>query len=263
MENFCIVTVFHNRQEAYLGNTAAVIEMESAWTEEEMANMAAELQQPATTYLLRTKEGHYQVYWFAPDGEIDLCGHGSLAAASYLHQFKGEEKAILHYRNGHVKVGYEDAAYFLWIEPIEIIDHLPVPAALEEALGQKVHDYFSTANKFIVLLSSEEDLRSMQPDFKALAKLEPFGYTVTAPGNEVDFVSRTLVPKVQQLEDHATGSSHAALCPFWSERLMKNSMSAIQLSPRGGVFQCEMHLNQVLLKGRAQIWTRGRIEEKA
>lgn len=263
MDNFCICTVFHDRDKGYKGNTAAVIEISESWSPEEMAAMAQEMQQPATTYLQASKPGHYKVWWFAPDEEIGLCGHGSLAAAAYLHQIKGESKAVLHYADGFVKVGFDDSDYFLWIEPIEVIDHGKMPAGLEAALGQDVHDYFSTSNKDVVLLKSEQAVREMKPDFKALAQLEPFGYTVTAPGDSVDFVSRTLVPKVQQLEDHATGSSHAILTPFWSERLLKNEMEALQLSPRGGRFHCEMHMNQVLLKGKAQIWVQGQSKAKA
>ncbi len=260
MNNFSIITVFHDRENGYKGNSASVILLDSEPNEASMSAWAEELNQPATSFLWPVKEGHYQVRWFAPDGEIDLCGHGSLAAAAFLKHFREEEKAILHYRNGHVKVGSDQAGYYLWINPIEVIDHGNAPIGLEEALGVTIHDYFSTSNKDLVVLRSEAELKAMKPNFKALAELEPFGYTVTATGDEVDFVSRTLVPKVQQLEDHATGSSHAILTPFWSERLMKDKMEARQLSPRGGVFQCEMHMNQVLLRGKAKVWLGGTFE---
>lgn len=259
MTKFSIITVFHNQSLNFRGNNAAVIYLESAPREEYMSQWAADFNQPATTFIWPEKEGHYQVRWFAPDSEIGLCGHGSLAVAAFLKDFKDEEKAVLHYREGHLKVGFEKGAYFLWINPIEVIDHSPAPAGLEDALGLKVKDYFTTSNKDLVLVESEEALKKMKPNFAALAQLEPFGYTITAPGKEVDFVSRTLVPKVQQLEDHATGSSHAILTPFWSERLMKTEMSALQLSPRGGAFHCGFHMNQVLLKGEALILGRGEI----
>lgn len=259
MINYSLITVFDDPELGLKGNTAAVILVDAAPDIKQMQAWAADFNQPATTYLWPAKEGHYHVRWFAPDGEIDLCGHGSLAAAAFLDQKHGVDKAILHYRNGHVKVGKDQDSYYLWIDPIEIIDHGKKPEGLEQALGLEVHDYFSTSNKDIVLLKSEKDLREMKPDFNALKTLEPFGYTVTAPGDKVDFVSRTLVPKVQQLEDHATGSSHAILCPFWSERLQKNQMEALQLSPRGGAFHCEMHLNQVLLKGNGHIWAEGEL----
>lgn len=258
---YCFATVFHDFENNYHGNIAAVVELNEMWTKERMQALAADFNQPATSFLIPQKPGHYQVFWFAPDEEIGLCGHGSLAAAVYLKEKKNEEKAILHYTSGHIKVGFDATQFFMWIEPIEVIDHLPNPAGLAEALGVEVHDYFSTSNKDIVLLKSEDDLRNMKPNFQALAQLEAFGYAVTAPGKEVDFVSRTLVPKVKQLEDHATGSSHAILTPFWGERLMKKSMQALQLSPRGGVFTCEIHMNQVLLKGQGKLWAEGQISD--
>ncbi len=97
----------------------------------------------------------------------------------------------------------------------------------------------------------------MRPDFAKLRESEIFGYAVTAPGDQVDFVSRTIVPHVQQLEDHATGSSHAALTPFWAERLNKNQMQALQLSRRGGRFVCSLEGDQVTLEGKFSVLARG------
>ncbi len=257
MENFAIISAFSDIEHGRLGNNAAVILSQNRLEKSEMSAIAFELQQPATTFLFPIKPGHYEVFWFAPDGEIDLCGHGSLAAAAFLNNFKSEEKAVLHYEKGFIKVGYENNSHYLWIDPIEVIDHQKAPEGLESALGKEIHDYFTTANKHIVILKSEEDVQSMKPDFNALAKLEPFGYAVSAPAKEVDFVSRTLVPKVQQLEDHATGSSHAVLVPFWAERLMKSEMESLQLSPRGGAFHSEIHMNKVLLKGQTRLIVQG------
>lgn len=258
MSDFAIISAFSEANLEFLGNNAAIVFTEVPLSSKQCANIAAELQQPATTFLSPISSGKYKVSWFAPDGEIDLCGHGSLAAAAFLHNFKGETKAVLQYEKGHLKVGYDGESHYLWIDPIEVIDHQAAPKGLEDALGQKVHDYFSTTNKHIVVLESEDSLRAMQPDFQALARLEPFGYAVTAPGSEVDFVSRTLVPKVQQLEDHATGSSHAVLTPFWAERMMKDQLKAWQLSPRKGAFACEMHMNKVLLKGETRLIVSGK-----
>mgnify|MGYP003652853722 FL=1 len=257
MHNFCIVTVFHDIDQNIKGNTAAVIELTSNLETENCAALAEEFNQPATSFIRKEKEGQYAVRWFAPDGEIGLCGHGSLAIAAYLHEVKGEDKATLHFKDGIIQVGFNGEHYFIWIEPIEIIEHKAPPAGLAEALGTSIVDYFTTNNKDIVLVISEEVLKNLKPDFPALAQLEPFGYAVSAPGNHSDFVSRTFVPKVKQLEDHATGSSHAILTPFWSERLMRSELKAYQLSPRGGCFICEMHLNKVLLKGNAKIWAQG------
>jgi PhzF family phenazine biosynthesis protein len=258
MDNFCIVTVFHKIEQNIRGNTAAVLETTEILETANCARLAEEFNQPATSFIRQEKPGHYSVRWFAPDSEIDLCGHGSLAIAAYLKEFKGEEKAILHYKGGIIKIGTDNDGYFIWVEPIDVIEHKSPPAGLSEALGAEIVDYFTTANKDIILVKSEAILKNLKPNFEALAKLEAFGYAVSAPGNTCDFVSRTFVPKIKLLEDHATGSSHAILAPFWSERLMKNKMIALQLSQRGGYFICEMHLNKVLIKGQAKIWAQGK-----
>src|SRR5690606_9076094 len=122
------------------------------------------------------------------------------------------------------------------MEKIPVISEEPVPDLLPQALGIALKGYFVTSNKHIVLAEREVDIHKMKPDFSLLRTSKTFGYAVTAPGEKVDFVSRTLVPHVQQLEDHATGSSHAALVPFWSKRLNKDRLIAHQLSPRGGKF---------------------------
>jgi predicted PhzF superfamily epimerase YddE/YHI9 len=252
MNNFALISAFSDAENKCAGNPAAVVLLSEQTSTEQLQNWAAELNQPATTFLSYRNQSEFDVRWFAPDGEIDLCGHGSLAAAHFLHQSLAIEKAKLFYQGGSIEVGLASNRHFIWLEPIEVIDHHAAPPVLEEALGLPVLDYFGTANKDIVLVESEAALRQMKPDFQKLAQLEPFGYAVTAPGENVDFVSRTLVPKVGALEDHATGSSHAVLTPFWSERLGKDCMKALQISRRGGYFQCEMHMNKVLLSGECQ-----------
>src|SRR5690606_34856883 len=131
---------------------------------------------------------------------------------------------------------------------------------LKEALGIPVLARFKTGNKDIVLTESESHVKNMRPDFAKLRQLETFGYAVTAPGDKVDFVSRTFVPHVQQLEDPATGSSHAVLVPFWSRRLGKNTLVAHQLSKRGGKFLCEVNGDEVSLSGGFEVIAEGKLK---
>lgn len=259
-KQLAFIKVFTDKKIGFEGNSSAVVLLPGAWPAKKMQQLAADFNQPATTFLWLKAEGTYAIRWFAPDAEIGLCGHGSAAAFAFLYQLKGEEQAKLIYNGGEISGSAGKSTFSFFIDPIEVINHRPnAPEGLETALGLKVLDYFSTNNKDIVLIESEEALVQMQPDFQALARLQPFGYAVTAPGNEVDFVSRTLVPKVQQLEDHATGSSHAALTPFWSERLRKKKMKARQLSKRGGAFTCEMSMNKVKLAGNYQVFALGKV----
>ena len=261
---FSIICVFNSQPYSFRGNTAAVVLMEKPWSEARMQELAADFNQPATTFLWPAGDrDQFHVRWFAPDAEIDLCGHGSLAAIAFLSENQGLDSITLLYGHGSLqgkRLSGESCSITLDIIPV--ISQEAIPERLAEALGIPVSAYFTTNNKDIVLVKNEQDLKSMKPDFAQLRKTETFGYAVTAPGDMVDFVSRTLVPHVQQLEDHATGSSHAALAPFWAERLNKSILSAHQLSPRGGRFICEVTQDQVHLMGDFEVMAEGRLKNR-
>lgn len=252
-----IVAVFDRPEMGLFGNTAAVIQLDHSLENAEMQHIASNLNQPATTFLWPADgAGQFHVRWFAPDAEIDLCGHGTLAAAAIL-----KSEVILH-SSKHTLTGkiIGDQRAEMQLEAIPVIEKTKVPVGLENALGISILSYYRTSNKDIVLVEKEEDLRRMQPDFHALRLIDIFGYAVTAPGKSCDFVSRTLVPHVRQLEDHATGSSHAALTPFWGNYLRKDTLTAVQVSPRGGFFECSFSGNEVTLSGHFTVLLSGQYD---
>ncbi len=260
MEEFSIYAVFNQPKAALLGNTAAVVYRDVMPSTEYMQRVAADLNQPATTFLAPAGDNkHFFVRWFAPDAEIGLCGHGTLAAVIHLaSETDGKVQLIAGDQKLYGNL-IDDVQAEMELDSILVSGETTIPEGLEEALGKKIVGYFPTPNKDIVLLESEEDVINMEPNFNALRKIKVFGYAVTAQGNVADFVSRTLVPHVQQLEDHATGSSHAALAPFWSDRLGKTEMKAVQHSPRGGFFKCEVEGHIVRLKGYYQKIASGKL----
>ena len=255
--DFGIIAVFDHPGEKLLGNTAAVILLDSFPSKKSMQAIARDMNQPATTFIVPSGEKHtYDVRWFAPDSEIRLCGHGTLAAVAFLDE---QDKITLHARN-HVLSGTITGEFqaMMEIEPI-LSEAAEIPDGLIEALGVPVEAYRKTNNKDLVIINNEKLLVDMQPDFEALRNIDIFGYAVTAPGVSVDFVSRTIVPHVVQLEDHATGSSHAALAPYWSERLKKTHLKAIQRSPRGGYFDINLERRTVQLTGHYSEIIRGKL----
>lgn len=215
-----------------------------------MQQIARMLNQPATTFLWPEEKG-YGVNWFAPDAQIELCGHGALAAVAYLERTKGDDPVVLHYTSGSVS-GYKsiDNTCSLEFKPIKIHGNTSPEKALIDGLGDDILEYYPTGNKNIVLLKNEEAVRTLKPDFERLKQCKAFGFIVTAPGESADFVSRTLVPHIEQLEDPATGSSHVVLTSFWGRKLGKNNMKAHQLSRQGGEFLCELHKDHVKLTGQ-------------
>lgn len=262
--NLELIQVFDDPSRDYRGNIAAVVLVEKLPDEGQMQRMAADLSQPATTFLAPSvKEGEYDVRWFAPDGEIGLCGHGSLAAIAFLREIRPEDEIILHYRNGSITGRLEDhARASIRLAGIPVLESLPVDELLINGLGIPITGYWRTDNKDLVLTESQADIEAMKPDFALLRKRKTFGYTITAPGNEVDFVNRTLVPHVQQLEDPATGSSHAILVPFWHQKSGLTSLQSEQLSSRKGKFSCSYKPDQniVQLTGHYSVLASGNIQ---
>lgn len=259
---FTLIAVFTDPKINYSGNTSTVVFLDNPISDEEMQHLAAEFNQPATTYLWKGDDEHqYHVRWFAPDSEIGLCGHGSLAAIAYLTEnFNVKSDVQLIYRDGQLS-GRRSGGDIctLTLDAIPIVSEEATNELLQKALGVPVIGQFKTGNKDIVLTVSEKDVQFMKPDFALLRQMVTFGYAVTAPGDQVDFVSRTFVPHVQQLEDPATGSSHAALVPFWTKKLNKQKMIAHQLSKRGGKFICEINADKVSLSGGFQVIAGGNL----
>ncbi|WP_186756741.1 PhzF family phenazine biosynthesis protein [Echinicola salinicaeni] len=258
-----IISVFTDQKRGFKGNPSAVIFLDQDLSDIDLQRIATSLDQPATTFLWEIpKKGEYKIRWFAPSAEIGLCGHGTAAAAAFLNQKTGQNGPFkLHYAEGIV-AGHvnEDQTISISINAIPVQEKLEsVPEAILNGLGVPVLEMYKTANKHIILTDSEQNVKQMNPDFEQLRESEIFGYAVTAKGDEVDFVSRTIVPHTTVLEDSATGSSHAMLVPFWAERLKKEHFRAIQLSPRGGTFLGELKAGVVKLCGEYVMEEKGKI----
>ncbi|HTQ31297.1 MAG TPA: PhzF family phenazine biosynthesis protein, partial [Opitutaceae bacterium] len=132
------------------------------------------------------------------------------------------------------------------------------PPALTRALHAEP-TWGGQARDFMAIFSNEAEVRALQPDFEALAKLDLFAVVATAPGDESDFVSRFFAPKAGILEDHVTGSAHCTLVPYWSERLGKKRLHTFQRSPRGGELWCELAGDRVKIAGKCALYLRGEI----
>ncbi|SHN09771.1 phenazine biosynthesis protein PhzF family [Cyclobacterium lianum] len=251
--NSTIIAVFTAPELGFKGNPAAVVFSSSALKDQVMQAEAAKIGMPATSFVFQDNAGDYQVRWFAPDEEIDLCGHGAAAAGIFLANKAKEQEIKLYHNGGSIVVKHEGDQFSMRLKAIPTLERVQPPAAILKGLGLPILEMYRTANKHLIVTDSEEALAAMKPDYAQLRQSEIFGYAVTAKGDQVDFVSRTLVPHVQQLEDQATGSSHALLVPYWSARLNKTNLLAHQLSPRGGRFFAEINGDEVVLSGTFEI----------
>ena len=261
---FASYKVFIEPSIGFTGNVATVVELPAVLDKKKMQEMAADFNQPATTFIWPgNTRSDWNTLWFAPDSEIGLCGHGSMAAIAYLSDTYQLKNTVLHYTGGII-IGATTANTLgsLTLKAINDARECTPEKALEDGLGAEINEYYTTSNKSIVVVNNELTVLNLEPDFDRLKDCEEFGFIVTAKGNDIDFVSRTLVPHVELLEDPATGSSHAILSPFWGKRLGKNQMTAHQLSQRGGKFVCSIEGDMVTLTGNFGLLARGQVNIK-
>jgi PhzF family phenazine biosynthesis protein len=232
------------------GNPAAVVPLVS-WLDDAVLQAIAEENNLAETAFFVPSVKGFHLRWFTPTTEVDLCGHATLATAHVLFEHLGHAGLTLTFetRSGDLMVQRQGKLLVMDF-PARPPSPCPPPEALPKGLGQHpVH--VLAADDYVVVFDSEAAIRSIRPDHAHLGTLDLRGVIVTAPGQEVDFVSRFFAPKYGIPEDPVTGSAHCALAPYWAARLGKTRLQAKQLSKRGGEVLCEVNGNRVMLSGRA------------
>ena len=247
----------------FAGNPAAVCVLPAARDEAWMQNVAREMNLAETAFLVPRAEG-YDLRWFTPAVEVDLCGHATLASAHVLWEdglLKTGETARFHTRSGWLTAVQRGE----WIEmdfPATGDAPEPTPLELADGLGAQLKYVGRSKFDYIVELESEKTLRGLQPDFGLLRRLGGRGVIVTARSSsrDYDFVSRFFAPAAGIDEDPVTGSAHACLGPFWSARLGKTEFVAYQASARGGVVRVRVNGERVLLGGQAVTVLRGELK---
>jgi PhzF family phenazine biosynthesis protein len=232
------------------GNPAAVCPLDS-WLEDNLLqSIAAANNLSETAIFVKTRNG-FDLRWFTPAAEVDLCGHATLATAHVLFEILGysKETIIFDTRSGILPVERRNV---LLVMDSPSVPPAPcsTPDALLAGLGLQPSEVLA-ADDYFVVYDSEDTILSIKPDFSKLAELGLRGVIVTAQGREVDFGSRFFAPKFDIPEDPVTGSAHCVLTPYWSSKLGKQILSARQVSKRGGDIQCELKGNRVALAGNA------------
>jgi PhzF family phenazine biosynthesis protein len=232
------------------GNPAAVCPLDE-WVSDELLQKIAEENNLSETAFFVAEDNGYALRWFTPEDEVDLCGHATLATAHVLFQHLAYvKKSILFYtKSGTLEVERSGTGYSMSF-PASDVKPIDTPAELKEALGL-VPTKTLIAFDYIVVLDSESQVKSVSPDFVKLQALDLRGVVVTAPGDEVDFVSRCFFPKLRVNEDPVTGSAHCELAPYWAKKLSRNKLFGKQLSQRTGMVQCEVIGDRVILSGNA------------
>lgn len=252
------VDAFNNQ--LFKGNPAAVIPLEKWISEELMQSIAEENNLSETVFFVKNKNT-FDIKWFTPTCEIDLCGHATLAAAHIIFSELNFDKKALEFtsKSGKLVVTKNDDWYTLNF-PSEKIKEVETLSILESALKTKVLKCYQGTWKLLVELENETAITNLKPNFSLLSELESSGIIVTATGNSVDFVSRFFAPKIGINEDPVTGSAHTLLIPFWAKKLNKTKLNAIQLSKRVGILKCEYLNERVEMSGQAVTYLKGKLK---
>ena len=242
----------------FAGNPAGVCLLES-WPEDmRLQKMAMEHQLSETAFLVPTREG-YQLRWFTPSIEVDLCGHATLASAHVVFTELNPKSSVVVFetRSGALTVRRSGD---LMVMDFPALPATPsaTPAYLADGLGRPPREILK-ARDYMCIYDTEEEVRALQPRVDLLAKIDTLGIIVTAPAQASDFVSRFFAPRAGIAEDPVTGSAHCTLVPYWSKRLAKKELIAHQASARGGDIYCTDRDARVLLAGYAVTYMKGEV----
>lgn len=240
------------------GNPAAICPLNEWISDENMQNIAMENNLSETAFF--TQNGDvFDLRWFTPTNEVDLCGHATLASAHIIfNHLNYDEKCIrFNTKSGELKV-YKHKNKLLMDFPAVFSEKITPPKYLFKALGIEEAEVYKS-DDYMVVLDNENAVLNINPDYNLLASIQTRGIIVTSVSEEFDFVSRFFAPAIGVPEDPVTGSAHTKLVPYWSKKLGKKELYAKQLSQRGGVLWCKMKENRVEIEGSAVTYLIGEI----
>ncbi len=253
------IDAFSNK--LFSGNPAAVCILNS-WLSDELMQSIANENNLAETAFVVPQGSDFEIRWFTPTTEVDLCGHATLASAYVLFN-------ILHYSNATIKF-YSHRSGWLSVtkdgnllyldfptDTLELVEGMQ--SIMEACIGLKPIEVYKGKTDYVAIIDSETALKNLAFNLDKIAKLNGRGLIVTAKGDDVDFVSRFFAPQSGINEDPVTGSAHTSLTPIWAKKLGKNKLVANQISERGGHLLCEYKNDRCMIGGEAKLYLSGEI----
>lgn len=254
---YFIIDAFTNT--LFKGNQAGVCILNEWLNDDIMQNIAAENNLAETAFVVK-RDNEYDLRWFTPEVEIDLCGHATLASAFVVFNFVDRNATIIKFntQSGVLSVKKTENLYEMDF-PSRKPKQIQITSLMEQAIGVPVLEAHLSRD-LLILIDTETQIINLKPNLELIKQIPGcFALIVTAKGDNVDFVSRFFAPNAGITEDPVTGSSHSTLIPFWSERLFKDKMVAKQLSKRGGTLFCENCGERVKIAGKAKLYLQGEI----
>ncbi|WP_298504932.1 PhzF family phenazine biosynthesis protein [uncultured Maribacter sp.] len=242
------------------GNPACVVPL-TDWLPDDILLKIAKENAVAETAFFVNKGDKIHLRWFTPEIEMDLCGHATLATAHCLNSILNypNDKIIFETLSGDLTVLIENDLYYL-----DFPSRMPIASELPEIIKKSLNIQPKEVYKsrdYLLVYNTEQEIKNIKVDSQTFDKinLNPGGVIVTAKGENCDFVSRFFTPQASILEDPVTGSAHCSLIPFWSSRLEKNELNAIQISDRIGKLQCKNRKDRVIISGKAKTYSIGNL----
>ncbi len=256
--SFAQIDAFTDRP--FGGNPAAVIPLDRWLDDDILLAIAQENNLAETAFLVAeadpaadaTEAADFELRWFTPADEVELCGHATLASGHFLLSADETKNRVVFRtrQSGLLEVARNGAGYKMSL-PMRAVEHREMPGVLSAlGIGRAAETYWNDRGYVMVVLDSEAAIRELDPDFRSLADQGPLVVIATAPGNETDFVSRVFVPAYGIDEDPVTGAAHAVASPYWASRLGRAELTAFQASRRGGRITCEVRGDRVILRGK-------------
>ncbi len=245
----------------FAGNPAAVCPL-AGWLDDGLLQAVAAENNLSETAFFVPRGDHYELRWFTPRCEVKLCGHATLASAFVLLHILGTKSDTVRFEtrfSGALTVSRDGGLLAMDFPALAPWPCTAPPSALVEGLGKRPTDVVQIEDNYFAVYEREEEVKEIRPNFLLLEKLHPAGVAVTAPGEQSDFVSRYFAPSYGIPEDPVTGSTHCSLAEYWTQRLGKTSLHALQISERGGELWCEVQGDRVILKGNAVLTLRGEL----
>ena len=251
------IDAFANK--VFEGNPAAVIPLED-WLPAKTMQLIASENNLSETAFFSPSDNNYEIRWFTPNGEIELCGHATLASAYVLFNILNYKREQIEFNSLSGKLTVKKVNDLFRLDfPSQNPLKCKMPRLLSEGLGRESNNCYKNED-YLVVFETENEIVNINPDFNKLKILDSRGVIITAPGLNYDFVSRAFFPKYGVLEDPVTGSAHTKLIPYWAEKLGRSKLIAKQVSKRGGELFCENHKNRVYISGHAKLYMKGEIE---
>jgi len=241
----------------YSGNPAGVCLLKAPISEKSMQQIAFENGLSETAFVWQ-QDAHFHIRWFTPVTEVDLCGHATLAAGHVLLREHPTDQCSIFFqsRSGPLTVSCTDDRLEMDF-PIDIPTSCEPPVRLIEAMGLDPVEVLKGKTDFLLIYHNEADITDLAPDFRILKDIDARGVIASAPGKQVDVVSRFFAPQCGVNEDPVTGSAHTTLTPYWCSKLNITTIRARQLSSRGGSLLCRMEGDRVYVRGDAVTHLKG------